>query len=622
MLSKLPSEIIYHIATFLPTAGALAHLAQTCKRLYHIITAENGRIFRAFVQSQFPAIETPPFWKDAARALTSRSRALDRHAIIGRFVVPPADAKTVGIPQATRHDSPTLGYRPAIDCYEVWTGNRWADRREVLVWGAAAELLMRIRKSGDRIEEQWLRFNDLDHISSHDDIRGVYLLRPDHPSKEADKEHLIYGRARGDLVHVAISPDDAVYEHKQTFVTNRTEIDRIDFSTGPGSMLAVHSYNGPISLFHTTTGAAEVHPFAVLTPDPETRAPLNLPKFLSSDRIAVGTGRLSQSIVIFDVTNDKVLRHRELTFDEPPRHGLDWMTRKAMRVSAIAPFNPAGGSPGDVFLAGWGDRRVRLHDLRSPKSYEREFMDTIDNNPIYCIQPFGHDRFLVGAGADAIVKIFDLRMQNTYSYMDTNLSTSSSSQNNNVGSTSPETKAQENGMRATTPRTAAVPGRDFSFFISHHPPTTSGRRTHHAYRGPIYAMSSPSPSSSTIYTGIVDGIVRLDFASTDDLTGSNSEWYRENLALGLDTMNNNSSSNNNNNSNNNNGSAGHYRGEKILELSGYERPSPENMSASAKLRTQKPFWDVTEKDVLTEQETGWDRRWRRLDEGGFWRRRL
>ncbi|KAL1970642.1 hypothetical protein VTN77DRAFT_4286 [Rasamsonia byssochlamydoides] len=601
MLAKLPSEIIYHIATFLPTAGALASLAQTCKRLHRIITAENGRIFRAFVQSQFPSIETPPFWRDAAQALTSRSRALDRHAIIGRFVVPPADAKAVGIPQATRHDSPTLGYRPAIDSYEVWTGGRWADRREVLCWGAAAEILMRIRNSGDRIEEQWLRFNDLDHISSHDDIRGVYLLRPDHPSKETDKEHLIYARARGDLVHVAISPDDAVYEHKQTFVTDRTEIDRIDFSTGPGSILAAHSYNGPISLYHTTTGASEVHPFAVLTADPETRDPLNLPKFLSSDRLAVGTGRLAQSIVIFDVSNDSVSRQRELTFEDPPRNGL-WRTRKSLRVSAIAPFNltaQGSRSPGDVFLAGWGDRRVRLHDLRSPKSYEREFMDTIDNNPIYCIQPFGHDRFLVGAGADAIVKIFDLRTQNTYSYVNSNISSSSSSQNGGSSSS-----------------TSPVPRGDFSFFISHHSPT-SGRRNHHAYRGPIYAMSSPSPSSSTIYTGIVDGIVRLDFASTDDLTGSNSEWYRDNLALGLKTMM-------ENNSNHNSKSAGaqnHSGGEKILELSGYERPSPDNMSASAKLRAQKPFWDVTEKDVLTEQETGWDRRWKRLDEGGFWRRR-
>jgi hypothetical protein len=362
MLSELPFEIIYHIATFLPTASSLAHLAQTCKRLHSIITAENGRIFRAFVQTQFPSIETPPFWRDAAQALTARSRALDRHAVIGSFLVSPADAKTVGIPRSTRHDRPTMGYRPAIDSYEVWTGSCWANRREVLVWGAAAELLIRIRDIGDRIEDQWLRFNDLDHISSHDDICGVHLLRPDHPSKEADKEHLIYGRARGDLVHVAISPDDAVYEHKQTFVTNRTEIDRIDLSPGPGSILAVHSYNGPISFFRTTTGASEVDPFAVLTTDPETGGTLNLPKFLSSDRIAIGTGRLAQSIVVFDVTNSEVSRHRELTFEDAPSHVIPWRTRKPLRVSAIAPLNPTArgyGSPGDVFLAGWGDRRIR-----------------------------------------------------------------------------------------------------------------------------------------------------------------------------------------------------------------------------------------------------------------------
>jgi hypothetical protein len=258
----------------------------------------------------------------------------------------------------------------------------------------------------------------------------------------------------------------------------------------------------------------------------------------------------------------------------------------------------------------------RLHDIRSPRQYEREFVDTIDSNPIYHIHPFGHDRFLVGAGADAIVKIFDLRMQNTYSYTDTNLSSSFSSKQNkrlhNSPSTSPEMKAQKNGIRVPKP---VPPSRDFSFFISQHPPTFAARRTNYAYRGPIYSMSSPSPSSSTIYTGIVDGIVRLDFAATDDLTGSNSEWYHKNLALDLSTMM-------ENQHNNNNRPAGRsHRGEDVLELSGYERPRPENMSASAKLRTQKPFWDVTEKDVQTERETGWDRRWRRLEEGGFWRRR-
>lgn len=61
--------------------------------------------------------------------------------------------------------------------------------------------------------------------------------------------------------------------------------------------------------------------------------------------------------------------------------------------------------------------------------------------------------------------------------------------------------------------------------------------------------------------------------------------------------------------------------ERTLPLSGYERPSPEEMHRSAKLRVQKPFSLLTEEDVRNEHETGWDRRWLRLEEDGAWRRR-
>jgi hypothetical protein len=33
------------------------------------------------------------------------------------------------------------------------------------------------------------------------------------------------------------------------------------------------------------------------------------------------------------------------------------------------------------------------------------------------LHAFGHERFLAGAGGEAVVKIFDLRMCNTYSYL-------------------------------------------------------------------------------------------------------------------------------------------------------------------------------------------------------------
>jgi hypothetical protein len=221
--------------------------------------------------------------------------------------------------------------------------------------------------------------------------------------------------------------------------------------------------------------------------------------------------------------------------------------------------------------------------------YEREYMDVMDSNPIYCIQPMS-DRFLVGSGSEAVVNIFDLRMQNTYSHY---------------------------AARPTlsTPTNHKTPRNEFSFFLSHHPPNVPRSRNYTSYRGPIYTMSSPSSTSATVYTGIVDGVIRLDFGSTDDLLYRNSStWYQDHLDLDTNDIAKQTSRT----------LAQRHRPrfkEKVLELSGYERPSPENKSASAKLRSQLPFWGLSEADEIRERESGWDRRWRRLDETQSWRTR-
>lgn len=203
----------------------------------------------------------------------------------------------------------------------------------------------------------------------------------------------------------------------------------------------------------------------------------------------------------------------------------------------------------------------------------------MDSNPIYCIQPMG-DRFLVGSGSEAVVNIFDLRMHNAYSHL-------------------------EARSASSTPSSYETSPNEFSFFLSHHPPNVPRRRNYGTYRGPIYTMSSPSSTSATVYTGIVDGVIRLNLGSTDDLLNENtSTWHQDYLDL--------STSNPENRQ---------INADKVLDLSGYERPSMENKSASAKLRCQVPFWSLSEADEIRESASGWDRRWRRLDENQSWRSR-
>ncbi|KAL4778952.1 hypothetical protein BJX76DRAFT_107939 [Aspergillus varians] len=595
LLSALPPEIIYLIATYLPTASALACLAQTCRRLHQIISGEDWRIFRALVNSRFYNISSPPFWKDVAQALTSRSRALDRHAVVGRFVRRPSNAEQLGgSPEATRGDNPTHGYRPAIDSYEVWNGSSWHDRREVLAWSAAHELVLQIRQTGSQQLQKSFVFNDLEHISSHDDIRGIHLLRPEHSAKSANQEHLILGRMRGELTHLAIAPESHTYEHKQKFQTFGLEIERTNMCDGPNPILAAHFSNGTVAFYSMTTGEAEVQAFGRLQIDSKGSPRNKSSKFLSPNRFAVATGRSEGAIAISTISQERIsLEHSiSATFMAPA--ALNGLEKRAV-VTAIEPLNgQTGDSPGNTFLAAWGDGAVRLHDLRSHKPYEMLYADIADQNPVYCIHPFGHDRFIVGAGGDAVLKIFDLRMPTTYSYRATRRQ--SFPRRNRVSSTSPP--------QSQLP--SAHPSKDLSIFLSFNPPTfrraNNSRTTRHRYRGPIYTMSSPSVLSPTIYTGITGGIVRLDFASTDDLTGPNQTWYRDALDLNLDYN-----------------KAGNAN--DIIELSSYERPDIRDTTTCSKLRSQKPFTQIDDSSIAHERTTGWDRRWRPLDAPGAWRRR-
>ena len=357
MLSDLPSEIIVHIAEFLPTVSAIAHLAETCQRLYKIIGANESAVYRGFVQRKFPSIRTPPLWKDAACALTSRSRASDRLGIVGRFVIPPKEPTRIGFQGTTRVDNPTLGYRPAIDSHEIWTGDRWADRKEVLVWGAGHQIVLRTKQSGTSPDEKWVLFNDVEHASSYDDICGVHLFQTEKSNKEDNVYHLIFGRLRGELLHLALSTDTGTHEYEQSFMTYGMALDQTDLNEG---ILAAHFDNGSIALYQTATGDKEVEPFAWIRAETDTLARSRYSKLLSPSRIAVATGKAKGSLSISNISADGISFERDMGISFMDLHDQVGTPVHA-NATAIAPLEThhLAGSPGDFFLAAWGDRTVR-----------------------------------------------------------------------------------------------------------------------------------------------------------------------------------------------------------------------------------------------------------------------
>jgi hypothetical protein len=358
MLQELPSEVIYHIATFLPTASALTNLSQTCRRLYGVIKADDWRIFRAFVHSRFPGIETPPFWKEATQALTSRSRALDRYGLVGRIIIP-TGATRVGVDEHTRHDRPTLGYRPVIDSYETWTGSGWTERREVLIWSAAAELILRVRAIDSDAKDKLFQFLDIGDVTSHEDICGVHLLRPEHPCKLAEREHFIFARYSGEVRHVSISLADGSYQEMQSFYVPNGTIMQTSLSPGPSYILAVHNADGTIMLYRTTDAAGTLRPFTTLVAPAGSGTTFSIPTFIAPERIAFATSK--NSIEVHDIALGQASLIREILSEDILSGSVAVPSNrmKTHAISSLASASFGAGSLGNVFLAGKGTGRVR-----------------------------------------------------------------------------------------------------------------------------------------------------------------------------------------------------------------------------------------------------------------------
>lgn len=221
-------------------------------------------------------------------------------------------------------------------------------------------------------------------------------------------------------------------------------------------------------------------------------------------------------------------------------------------------------------------------------------MDTVDDSPIYSIHPFGWDHFAVGNGQDALVKLFDMRMPGAeaYSYLNASQRTRKNKPTNTT----------KTNLMSQTSKPISSPnyrGKNISIFLSHTVNISNrpGRNNSVRYRGPVYALSSPSPSSSTLYAGVENNIVRLDFAATDDLTSPSAAWYNDNLGLDLDL-----------------GSRGD---DNVLSVACYERPPVSDMDRGMQLVRQESFAREVKGDVSSGlgrvegvAQEGWDQRWK------------
>ena len=603
MLEDLPVEILLQVIGQLPSASDIIRLSLGSRRLHDQISADDYAAFRVFVQNKFPSITAPPFWKESARALTSRSRAWDRRAFFARECLPPRD---YNLAAARRLPGQKFGYVPVIDSYETWDGSRWSDKREVLVWGAAGRLRMRTRGKGSTSWSTW-RISD-DHLP-HQDILDVRLLKPCQQRSSAG-ETIVLRRANKEIVKVRSLPGQDAFKEDTRYATEPASVDAMDINQAAEPMLAICNAMS-VQLFPVDSKEEVTQPSDVFHLEQSFQLPhrKRCAKFLSDDTLAVGVqfmeGRMRSPIDIYRITPDSLRRSSSKAFYSI--NGTDDYNSGRHCANIIVPLDATshlGGRPGEVFLSGWTDGVARLHDLRSPSASVADYLDVVDDGQVLSLLPVGHERFLAGGHHNACLRTFDMRMPGArlYSYLDARLPALRSSSPKNG-----KPLQMKNRLGRFQLSSPATDRREINIFLSLHllparhlwqPLPRHQTRELPRYRGSVYSLSSPSPSSPTVFAGIENHVIELDFAATDDVTGRRGDEVFG-LGLGLDAD----------------------KAAPVLNLSCYERPRHGHESTDPILLRKQVDWPFRASRVNTAQhhhhdervgeaESGWDERWR------------
>ncbi len=374
MLQNLPIEVIEQIIGHLPTASSIVNLSRTNRALGSIISADDYNVFRNFVQRAFPTIKTPPIWKDVARSLTSRSRAWDRRAFIGRECYQPPEE--INYPQ-TGFNRHTVGYHPVIDSYETWQGSAWSSRKEVLAWGAGGRLRTRTIRDG---VTTWSSYRTPEDHRQVQDILDVRILRP-HQSDHTDNETIIFRRANREVVKVQTSEPNVFTEASRYSIPN-SDLTCMDVNQNAEPILAACGDHG-INLFPVHSSKKLIQPIDSIKLKDKYNIPqrMRCVKFLSESTVAISNqfleGRDRAPIQVYDISPTGISSTpltESICYSEPSHP--DWGRHSA---NVIVPLDDAGARPGQKFLSGWSDGTARLHDTRIPRRPVAEYSDAVDS---------------------------------------------------------------------------------------------------------------------------------------------------------------------------------------------------------------------------------------------------
>ncbi len=379
-LIDLPLELLSHIASFLPFAQCLHHLALTCRALSVFVKEEGWKVF---LLNQYPCVPVSNHWRDAARSLTTTRRNWDRRALLARLLEPFGIIYSVPsgrrIPQWTKLRGQTMGYVPVIDSFEEQIGNAWDDKRQTLAWGAGAELVVRFKDMGASvrtdepamnvpIEEQrdhychrniWISHRLRRGKEGADDITALSLLKPDHSVGTSYKSaaDIIYGTAGGALNLLNITQDRRerwMSRTRTTYATGGLSVGSLDVFQSKNPLLAACLAHHTIALYNINSGERHVSAVSeiVCTGTQKSVARCWATRFLSNESLAVGGSAASVSLQVYGLMPAGFSPGPVRNFGSNDEHPV---------VLCIVPM-PAvhnGSEVGTLFLSGGADGAVR-----------------------------------------------------------------------------------------------------------------------------------------------------------------------------------------------------------------------------------------------------------------------
>ncbi|KAF1829537.1 hypothetical protein BDW02DRAFT_573888 [Decorospora gaudefroyi] len=535
-LNALPNELLSLISSHLERPRDLLHLSLASRRLAEFTKLDG---WTALLKGRFALSGLDADAKTSVHGLTTLYRNWDRKGFVGRYLEPSEKAKSMNTWQPERWRGPqgqTMGYQPTIDSYEELYGG-WGERREVLAWSAGTHVILRTKETGSNIEKirkreegmeqesdqtwtydafnhlnTWFTYKIPDSLEGRDDITKLKLLRPE--QRDMAYEDIVFGTASGQLSLLSVSPDHAETRVQQ-YETGQRGVNGISISSSSKPMLAAALATSSLTLHPIERDRFSDEPI-----EPSTEVRLNPSgvsfsrlwtcNFLSDDKVAVGLGPHLKPIEVYQIGPDGFISEPLRKFDTVSNSTASPHPTSVYSVLPVPSTAQGGSEAGNTFLSGGYDGIIRLHDMRSPRSFETIFWDLTNDSPVYSLAAQGLERVVAGVAMHSMIKVFDLRFSGSHVY-------------HKVPMASKSKRTRDSASNAIVNKTrSAVPviSGGWNLYLNPRVPPPRNAYTHDYSRAredsPVYSLSIPSATSQMLYAGLEGVIQSLTFHAIAD----------------------------------------------------------------------------------------------------------